>query len=266
MNSETFEDLIYERQGQVAVLTFNRPTRMNAMGNKLKEEIPRAMQRAEVDPDVRAIVITGAGAAFCAGGDVKEMSEARAAGGRSLKEKTQPSRDAALLAIYEARKPVIAAVNGAAAGAGMNLALAADIRVASTTARFSQAFVKRGLPPDTGGTYLLPRVVGLAKACELTFTGDTIDAAEGLRLGVVSRVVAPEELMAVSLELAKRIAEGPPVAITLCKQSLYRGIDGSLRDALARETAAFNVCAETEDANEGLVAFFEKRPPRFQGR
>jgi enoyl-CoA hydratase/carnithine racemase len=267
MTSETFEDLIYERQGQVAVLTFNRPTRMNAMGNKLKEEIPRAMQRAEADPEVRAIVITGAGPAFCSGGDVKEMSELRAAGsGRSIKEKTQPSRDATLLSIYEARKPVIAAVNGAAAGAGMNLALAADIRIASTTARFSQAFVKRGLPPDTGGTYLLPRVVGLAKACELAFTGDTIDADEALRLGVVSRLVAPEELMNVSLELAKRIADGPPVAITLCKQSLHRGADGSLRDALARETAAFNVCAETEDANEGLMAFFEKRPPRFKGR
>lgn len=266
MNTEPFEDLIYERQGQVAVLTFNRPTRMNAMGKKLKEEIPRAMRLAEGDPEVRAIVITGAGAAFCAGGDVKEMSEARAAGGRSLKEKTQPSRDAALLAIYEARKPVIAAVNGAAAGAGMNLALAADIRIAASTAHFSQAFVKRGLPPDTGGTYLLPRVVGVAKACELAFTGDAIDAEEALRLGVVSRVVVPQELMRVSLALARRIAAGPPVAITLCKQSIYRGLEGSLRDALARETAAFNVCADTEDASEGLVAFFEKRTPAFQGK
>ena len=154
-------------------------------------------------------MITGAGPAFCAGGDVKEMSEARATGAkRSIKEKTRPGRDAALLAIHEARKPVIAAVNGAAAGAGMNLALAADIRIASTAARFSQAFVKRGLPPDTGGTYLLPRIVGLAKACELAFTGDTIDAQEALRLGVVSRVVSAEELMSVSLELATRIANG----------------------------------------------------------
>lgn len=267
MSGPFYESLLYELRDKVALITFNRPQRMNAMGAALKEDLVEALLRAEADPDVRVIVLTGAGTAFCAGGDVKEMSEARASGAtRSAREKIQPSRDASLLSIHEASKPVIAAVNGAAAGAGMNLALAADIRMASTTARFSQAFVKRGLPPDTGATYLLPRIVGLAKACELAWTGDTIDADEALRLGIVARVVPPDELLPASLALANRIAEGPPVAIRLAKQALYQSAGGTLRDALAREAFNLNHCMETEDAAEGLQAFLEKRAPVFVGR
>jgi 2-(1,2-epoxy-1,2-dihydrophenyl)acetyl-CoA isomerase len=267
MTSPEYASLLYERRGGVAILTFNRPERMNAIGGTLKQDIVAAMTHAEQDDDVRVIVLTGAGAAFCAGGDVKEMAESRSSGaGRSLQEKIRPARDAMLLAIHDAGKPVIAAINGAAAGAGMNMALAADIRIASTTARFAQAFVKRGLPPDTGATYLLPRIVGMAKACELAFTGDTIEADEALRLGVVSRVVPADQLMPTALDLADRIAAGPPIAIRLAKQSLYRGQHGDLRDALGREAAAFNVCFETEDAAEGVNAFFEKRTPQFKGR
>lgn len=267
MSTADFSCLRYERQGHVAVVTLNRPERMNAFGGAMKQEIVLAMQRAENDAEVRVIVLTGAGAAFCAGGDVKEMTEVRASGaGRSLREKTRPARDDALLAIHEATKPVIAAVNGAAAGAGMNLALATDIRLASTKARFSQAFVKRGLSPDTGATFFLPRIVGLSKACELVFTGDTVDAAEALRLGIVSRVLEPEALMPEAMALAGRIAEGPPVAIQLAKQALHRGAEGGIRDALARETAAFNVCSDTEDAREGADSFLEKRPAVFKGR
>ncbi|MGJ7509578.1 enoyl-CoA hydratase/isomerase family protein [Variovorax sp. GT1P44] len=267
MSFPEYTSLLCERRGGIAILTLNRPERMNAIGGTLKQDIAAAMAHAELDDEVRVIVLTGAGAAFCAGGDVKEMAESRASGaGRSLQEKIRPARDAMLLAIHEAGKPVIAAINGAAAGAGMNMALAADIRIASTSARFAQAFVKRGLPPDTGATYLLPRVVGMAKACELAFTGDTIEADEALRLGIVSRVVPPDRLMPTVLELAGRIAAGPPVAIRLAKQSLHRGEHGDLRDALAREAAAFNICFDTEDAAEGVTAFFEKRPPEFKGR
>lgn len=266
MSDPHYESLLYERRGPVALLTLNRPKRMNAMGEVMKAELPEAFRLIQADDEVRVVVITGAGAAFCSGGDVKEMSESKSTGvKRSIKEKTQPARDEALLAIYESSKPVIAAVNGAAAGAGMNLALAADIRLASTVAHFSQAFVKRGLPPDTGGTYLLPRIVGIAKACELAWTGDTLDAEAALRLGIVSYVVEPESLMQTSLALAERIAAGPPIAIQLAKKSIYRSVEGDLRDALARETAAFNVCMETEDAGEGINAFFEKRTPNFRG-
>ena len=166
----------------------------------------------------------------------------------------------------EAPKPIIAAVNGAAAGAGMNLALGCDLRIASTAAKFTQAFVKRGLHPDWGGTYFLPRVVGMAKACEMIFTGEVIDAAEALRLGIVSRVVAPEELLPTAYDLARRIAAGPPVAIRLAKRSLYANEDLDLRGALQMETMAQNICFETEDATEGIRAFGEKRAPIFKGR
>jgi enoyl-CoA hydratase/carnithine racemase len=166
----------------------------------------------------------------------------------------------------DAPKPLIAAVNGAAAGAGMNLALACDIRLASSAARFSQAFVRRGLHPDWGGTYFLPRVVGMAKACELVFTGAIVDADEALRLGIVSAVHAPERLMPAVYELAGRIAAGPPIAIRLARRALYRNQEADLRAALEFETFAQNTCFETEDAREGIRAFVEKREPKFEGR
>jgi 2-(1,2-epoxy-1,2-dihydrophenyl)acetyl-CoA isomerase len=161
---------------------------------------------------------------------------------------------------------VIAAVNGAAAGAGMNLALACDIRLASTAAKFSQAFVRRGLHPDWGGTYFLPRVVGLAKAAELIWTGEIIDAQEALRLGIVTAVHAPEELMPAAYALAGKIAAGPPIAIRLAKRSMYHNLECDLRQALEFETFAQNICFETEDAGEGIRAFVEKRPPVFRGK
>jgi len=171
-----------------------------------------------------------------------------------------------VLALRDAPKPVIAAVNGAAAGAGFNLALCCDIRLASTAAKFSQAFVKRGLHPDWGGTYFLPRVVGTAKACELIFTGAIIDAEEALKLGIVSAVHAPEALMPAALGLARKIAEGPPIAIRLAKRGIYHNLECDLRQALEYETFAQNICFETEDATEGIRAFVEKRAPSFRGR
>src|SRR5262252_3781418 len=236
----TYECLLYEVKDGIATLTLNRPDRLNALGGSLRDDLHDAVTRSAADPDVRVMVITGAGKGFCSGGDVKAMREAP--------------------------QPIIAAVNGAAAGAGMNLALGCDIRIASTAARFTQAFVKRGLHPDWGGTYFLPRVVGTAKACEMIFTGDVIDAAEAERLGIVSRVVAPEELMPAAYELARRIAAGPPVAIRLAKRSIYASSELDLRAALQVETMAQNICFETEDATEGIRAFGEKRPPVFKGR
>jgi 2-(1,2-epoxy-1,2-dihydrophenyl)acetyl-CoA isomerase len=223
--------------------------------------------RASEDPAIRAIVLTGAGRGFCSGGDVKVMNENKERGaGRPLIDKVAPSRDRTVLAMRDAPKPLIAAVNGPAAGAGMNIALACDIRIASTTARFGETFAKRGLHVDWGGTYFLPRIVGMAKACELIFTGEIIDAEEALALGIVSKVVDPEELMPSAHELAQKIAAGPPIAIRLAKRALYRSQDCDLRSALEFETYAQNICSETEDAREGITAFVEKRPPRFQGR
>ena len=263
----TYECLLYEVKDGIATLTLNRPDRLNALGGTLRQDLFDAVTRAGADPEVRVMVVTGAGKGFCSGGDVKAMGEAKAGQReRPLIEKIAPGRDRTLLAMREAPQPIIAAVNGAAAGAGMNLALGCDIRIASTAARFTQAFVKRGLHPDWGGTYFLPRVVGMAKACEMIFTGEVIDAAEALRLGIVSRMVAPEELMPTAYDLARRIAAGPPVAIRLAKRSLYANEDLDLRGALQIETMAQNICFETEDATEGIRAFGEKRAPVFKGR
>ena len=263
----TYECLLYEVKDGIATLTLNRPDRLNALGGSLREDLHDAVTRSAADPEVRVMVITGAGKGFCSGGDVKAMGEAKAGQReRPLIEKIAPGRDRTLLAMREAPQPIIAAVNGAAAGAGMNLALGCDIRIASTAARFTQAFVKRGLHPDGGGTYFLPRAIGTAKACEMIFTGDVIDAAEAERLGIVSRVVVPEELMPTAYELARRIAAGPPVAIRLAKRSIYANSELDLRAALQVETMAQNICFETEDATEGIRAFGEKRAPTFKGR
>jgi 2-(1,2-epoxy-1,2-dihydrophenyl)acetyl-CoA isomerase len=259
--------LLYAVTDAVATLTLNRPERLNALGDTLREDLYAAVLRASQDAEVRAIVLTGAGRAFCAGGDVKAMNEAREGRAeRPLAEKIAPLRDRVLLAMREAPKPVIAAVNGPAVGAGMNIALGCDIRLASTSATFAQAFVKRGLHPDWGGTYFLPRLVGMAKACELVFTGDVVDAQEALRLGLVNAVHPPEALMPATYELARKLSAGPPVAIRLAKRALYHNQEVELRAALEFETFAQNVCHETEDAREGIRAFVEKRAPVFRGR
>ena len=263
----TYECLIYEVKDSIATLTLNRPDRLNALGGSLRDDLHDAITRSAADPEVRVLIVTGSGKGFCAGGDVKAMNEAKEGRReRPFMEKIAPGRDRTLLAMREAPQPIIAAVNGAAAGAGMNLALACDIRLASSAAKFSQAFVKRGLHPDWGGTYFLPRIVGMAKACELIFTGALIDAAEALRLGIVSQVLAPEELLPAAQALARAIAAGPPIAIRLAKRGLYRNAESDLRTALEYETFAQNACFETEDATEGIRAFVEKRAPQFKGR
>ena len=261
-----YECLLYSVDDAVATLTLNRPERLNALGGSLRDDLHHAVLRASADSAVRAIVLTGAGKGFCSGGDVKAMDEARQAGtSRPLGERIAPQRDRVLMAMRDAPQPIIAAVNGAAAGAGMNLALACDIRLASTAARFGQAFVKRGLHPDWGGTYFLPRIVGTAKACEMIFTGEMIDAEEARRLGIVSQVYPPDVLLGAARELAGKIAAGPPAAIRLAKRAIYRNAGADLREALEFETFAQNICQETEDAREGIRAFVEKRPPKFTG-
>lgn len=262
-----YKCLRYETQDGIATLTMNRPERLNALGDTLRMDLYEAIIRASGDPDVRVIVLTGAGRGFCSGGDIKVMNEGKASDrARPMIEKVAPLRDKVVLAMRDAPQPLIAAVNGPAAGAGMNIALACDIRIASSTARFGETFVKRGLHVDWGGTYFLPRLVGMAKACELIFTGEVIDAEEALSLGIVSKVVPPEDLMPTVRKLANAIAAGPPVAIRLAKRALYHNQDVDLRAALEYETYAQNICYETEDAKEGIKAFVEKRAPKFQGR
>ena len=251
----------------VAEIRLSRPERMNALDPAMFEGLIAAGERLKTERGVRAAVLSGAGKGFCAGGDVKAMQDANQAGrGRPLMERVAPSRDRTVLLMRDSPKPLIAAVNGAAAGAGMNLALACDIRLASSAARFSQAFVRRGLHPDWGGTYFLPRVVGMAKACEMIFTGQILDAEEARHLGIVSAVHPPERLLPATYELATKIALGPPIAIRLARRALYRNADANLQSSLEFETFAQNICADTEDAREGIRAFVEKREPTFSGR
>src|SRR4051794_11450255 len=202
----TYKCLLYEVRDRIATLTLNRPERLNALGDTLREDLFDAVSKAAADPNVGVLVVTGAGRGFCSGGDVKSMSERAEAGAAApTNERFAPIRDRVILAMRDCPKPIIAAVNGAAAGAGMNLALACDLRIASSAAKFSQAFAKRGLTPDWGGSWFLPRIVGMAKASELLFTGDAIDASEALRLGIVNAVVAPEQLMDETFKLAAKI-------------------------------------------------------------
>jgi 2-(1,2-epoxy-1,2-dihydrophenyl)acetyl-CoA isomerase len=263
----TYKCLLYEVKDKIATLTLNRPERLNALGDTLRDDLHDAIVKSAANPEVRVLVITGAGRGFCSGGDVKTMNERDRAGQGSytLNERISPQRDQTVLMMRDCPKPIIAAVNGAAAGAGANLALACDMRIASNVAKFTQAFVRRGLHPDWGGTYFLTRLVGTAKACELIFTGESIDAAEAFRLGIVNAVVQPEELMAKTYELAEKIAGGPPIAIRLAKRGIYHNQDADLRSALEYETYAQNICRETEDAKEGIKAFVEKRAPVFRG-
>jgi 2-(1,2-epoxy-1,2-dihydrophenyl)acetyl-CoA isomerase len=263
----TYKCLQFTIQDRIATLTLNRPERLNALGDTLRDDLYDAVTRSAADPDVGVLVITGAGRGFCSGGDVKSMNEREKSGEAAAPiDRFSPIRDRIVLAMRDCTKPIIAAVNGAAAGAGMNLALACDMRIASSAAKFSQAFVKRGIAPDWGGTWFLPRVVGTAKAFELIFTGDSIDANEALKLGIVNAVFSPEELMAETYKLAGKIAAGPPVAIALSKRAIYHNQDVDLRAGLEFETFAQGLCRETEDSKEGVRAFIEKRAPVFRGR
>jgi 2-(1,2-epoxy-1,2-dihydrophenyl)acetyl-CoA isomerase len=263
----TYECLLYDVKDRIATLTLNRPERLNALGGSLRDDLLDAVLKAGADDEVRVIVITGAGRGFCSGGDVKAMSEREKSGdGGNIREKYLPIRDRIVLALRECPKPIIAAVNGAAAGAGMSLAMACDMRIASSAAKFSQAFVKRGLHPDWGGSWFLPRIVGTAKACELILTGDNIDAQTALDLGILNSVVAPEALMDEAYKLAKKIADGPPIAIQLAKRAIYHNEDVDLKAGLEFESFAQNITKETEDYREGVKAFVEKRAPKFSGR
>ena len=262
-----YKCLLYEVKDAIATLTLNRPDRLNALGDTLRDDLPRrgaACQRRRGGPrdgDHRR----GQGLLLRRRrqGDERGQGVRRRA---SDGEKVAPLRDRVLLAMRDAPQPIIAAVNGAAAGAGMNLALGCDIRLASTAARFGETFARRGLHPDWGGTYFLPRLVGMAKAAELIFTGDMIDAAEALRLGIVSALHSPEELMPATYDLARRDRRGAAGGHPPRQAGALPQPETDLRGGLEFETFAQNICFETEDAREGIRAFVEKRPPQFKGR
>jgi len=258
--------VLEQKHEGIAVLVMNRPDRLNALNNDLAVALNDALGRIAEDDSVGVLVITGGGRAFCAGGDLALIGKGRASGATHELEPLLRSGMQAVLKIRTMPQPVIAAVNGPAAGAGMNIALAADIRIAAQEATFGQNFAKVGLFPDFGGTYFLPQLVGPAKAAELFYTGDMIDAKTALSLGIVNRVVPAAQLEAEVKLLAQKIAEGPPVAIRAVKKSLFGSEKKKLAEALEHEVQEQIRCYLSEDCSEGIRAFFEKRVPRFQGK
>jgi 2-(1,2-epoxy-1,2-dihydrophenyl)acetyl-CoA isomerase len=251
---------------RIVTITLNRPERLNALFGYMRRDLAEALEEAGSDPEVRVVVLTGAGRASCAGGDVHFMAQLVERGDEEEFARLLGAARRVILGIRQMTKPVIASINGAASGAGFNLALACDLRIASADATFSQSFVKLGFHPDWGGTYFLPRMVPSNIACELFFLGDSIDAQQALRLGLINRVVAPAELESETRKLAKRLRDGPAVSIAAAKHAVYASEHDSLEQMLQYEVDAQLRCFETKDGREGVRAFLEKRPPRFQGR
>ncbi|HZP58006.1 MAG TPA: enoyl-CoA hydratase-related protein [Dehalococcoidia bacterium] len=259
--------LRYEVSEHIATVTLDRPEVKNALNRELYGRLEEAFREAHRDPEVRCVIVTGAGTAFCSGDDVREIMlapNAETPATRPREPKPRPTP--AAMAVLECDTPVIAAVNGAAVGWGMDLTLFCDIRIASDQARFGELFIKRGLVSDVGGLWRLPQIVGPSKAAELLFTGDIIDAREAERIGLVSRVVAHDELMPAARELAAKIAANPPIAMRYLKQGLRMSAPGDVREVGAYVMQSLAYLFTTEDHREGALSFVEKRAPVFKGR
>lgn len=261
-----FEHIDVEQDSAIATIRLNRPEKLNALIGHMRRDLAEALEHAGSDRNIRVVVITGAGRAFCAGGDVAFMAELIERQDAEEFERMLGAARRVIMAIRQMTKPVIAAVNGPATGAGCNLALACDLRIASTTASFCQSFVKVGLHPDWGGTYFLPGLVTPNKACEMFFLGETMNAEEALRLSIVNKVVAPDELEQATASMAQRLRDAPAVSIAAAKQAVYLRQTAELEEMLRYETEAQMRCFESADGHEGVRAFLEKREPRFTGK
>ena len=261
------EDLLERTEGRVAILTMNRPDRLNAMSGPMLDAMLDALKRLALDDEIGCVVLTGAGRGFCAGGDVKGMAAGEKANitiesrYHQLREKMEISR-----LLHDMPKPTIAMVRGPAAGAGLSLALACDIRIASDTLKMTTAFVNVGHAGDFGGTYFLTRLVGAAKARELYFLGEKFEAEEALRLGLVTKVVGNDELEVETMAMAEKFANGPRIALDLMKRSLNAAETGDLNYCLDTEAMHQSRTGQTEDNREAAQAFVEKRAPVFKGR
>jgi len=266
------EDLLAELDEGVLTLTLNRPQARNAMSGEMTWALANQLAQAELDPAVRCVVLTGAGQGFCAGGDVKGMNERNAAGGGrpvSVDEAIHAQRAnqrATAGKLFKMPKPTIAALPGAAAGAGLSLALACDLRIMARTAILTTAFARVGLAGDYGGTYFLTQLVGAAKARELYFLSERVSADEALRLGLANWVVEPDELAAKTREIARRLAAGPAVCFRYMKENLNRAMGGEVDECLDLEATHHVHSASTADHREAAKAFVEKREPVFEGR
>jgi len=273
-----YRALILEREGPVAIITLNRPDAGNSFDFRLMEEVDAVLREVAKDKSVRAVILTGAGKYFSTGINLTMFTDAKGMvekdGG--VEDKITDDADqtygkgtpvAAVIRMRSMNKPVIAAINGPTVGAALSLVLGCDIRIASDKARFSMIFVKRGIAADTGGSFTLPRAVGVAKACEMILTGDMIDAAEAERIGLVNRVVPHDDLMKSAKELATKIAKNPPLAVAMAKADIYKAMEEKdIIKQMKHEEKTQEVLINTEDFMEAATAFMEKREPVFKGK
>ena len=267
-----FATIQLKKENWIATITLNRPDRLNAVTPKMAHELLAAIEDVDKDDEVRVLVLTGAGKGFCAGADVGGMTGGTQEGmgtARSAEEmRRYHSRVVGriCLGLQKLQKPTIAMVNGIAVGGGFDMALACDMRIGSKNTRFRNAFVKIGLFPGWGGTWLYPRVMGLAKALEYLFTGDFLEAEKAEKIGVLNKLVPPEDLERETMGLARKIAQGPPIAIRLMKLQAYKGLQMDLETALEMAAACETITLTSEDHKEGVAAFREKREAQFKGR
>ncbi|MDI3534839.1 MAG: 2-(1,2-epoxy,2-dihydrophenyl)acetyl-CoA isomerase [Thermosediminibacterales bacterium] len=254
--------VLLEKKDNIATITMNRPQTLNSLQPVLIDELVNALISVQNDDSVKVAVLTGAGRAFCAGGDLTHIETID----NPVQARDYIVKAAEIVStIVNMEKPVIAMVNGVAAGAGFNIALACDIIFCAKSVRFGQSFAKIGLIPDCGGTYFLPRAVGLHKAKELMFTGDLIDADTALKLGIVNKVIDDAELKETTYKFAEKLANGAPIALALIKKALNQSFSLNLECALELEASLQCNCLQTQDNKEGINAFKEKRPPVFKG-
>ena len=255
-------NVLYEKEGDIAIVTVNRPKALNALNAETLADIEKAMDAAAADPEVKVVILTGAGRAFVAGADITFMQNMKPLEGRAFAMLGQ----AVFRKIETMEKPVIAAVNGFALGGGCELAMACDFRIASDAAKFGQPEVGLGITPGFGGTQRLPRLVGEGMAKELCYTADTIDANEALRIGLVNHVVPADELMTYVKNVAKRIASKGQLAVRGCKKAINEGMQVDIDRAMGIEADIFGNLFSTEEQKEGMTAFVEKRKPAFTGK
>src|ERR1044071_1193745 len=257
-----YDNIKVTNEASIATITLDRPEKLNAFAGHMRRDLADALEHAASDRNVRVCIITGAGRVFCEGADVGYMAELMERQDADEVARLLGAGRRVVLAIRNMMKPVIASVNGPAYGAGFNLALACDLRIASTSATFSQSFVKVGFHPDWGGTFFLPRVVPTNLACEMFFLGEAINAERAERLGIVNRVVPEDELAAETLKLAERLRDAPFRSIAAAKHAVYMSGESSLERMLQYETEAQLQCFQSPDAREMVKAFLEKRAPR----
>ena len=272
MPTSEFVEYTADTTSHIARITLNRPDRLNALNDPMQLEISDALSRADSDDGVRVLVITGAGRAFCAGGDLNDLGGSANGSGEGWTSdnadevrRSFRSAQALILGVPRCEKPVIAMVNGVATGAGLDLACACDIRIGTPSSRFMSAYVRIGLFPGFGGTWLYPRTLGsLGRAAEMLFTGDFLEADEAYRLGFLNRLVDDEELEATTMEMAQRIAAGPPIAVRLSKLMLYKGLEFDLETAMKKAAAGETITRTSQDHVEGVAAFREKRAAEYR--